>query len=278
MEKRRHSPSAPASAPKRLSADGSPPTPRGALAAFDTRNAVVQFDDSTRHVPEIHVAGQQRLAPDGSVTQHRVIKPNTTLLVDAGCALGKSTQFLAFVRRVLQEKPSARVLCLSSRIIHAHDLCADYADCPVKPAMYKDYKRKETELVKQQFVILSLELAFYLQHCDAAFDVLILDEARSLCDKFALQTTLRHPGCFEQLRIHYARATYVLAADADCGVDNAVTYLLQMEATRPVVTWRLPHQRLKRRLTVYFRPNNNEPPAEFRRVKDKNPKMCHRPN
>ena len=61
----------------------------------------------------------------------------------------------------------------------------------------------------------------WLKDCDTAFDVLILDEARSLCDKFAIQTTVGHPGCFEQLRLHYTRATYVIAADADCGVDNA---------------------------------------------------------
>ena len=203
-----------------------------------------------RHVPPIHISAQQRLNPDGSVTPHYLVKPNTTLLIDAGCALGKSTQVKDFLGRVWEEKPSARVLCLSSRIIHAHDLCADYADCPVKPSMYKDFQGQEKDLVKQPFVIISLELAFWLKDCDTAFAVLILDEARSLCDKFAVQTTVGHPGCFEQLRLHYTRATYVIAADADCGVDNAVSYLLEMEKSHAVQTWELPDQRLKRRMTV----------------------------
>ena len=83
--------------------------------------------------------------------------------------------------------------------------------------------------------------------------------------------SIRPAGCFtvaysSSLGFRNAYFNSATSCNADCGVDNAVTYLLQMEATRPVVTWRLPHQRLKRRLTVYFRPNNNEPPAEFRRA------------
>ena len=239
---------------------------RGALAVFDTKIKVEEFDSTVTHVHEIHISPQQKLLPDGTVTHNRIIKPNTTLLIDAGCALGKSTQIQAFLQRVFEANPKARVCCISSRIIHAHDLCADYADCCVTPAMYKDYKGKEKQLVDQQFVIISLELAFYLQYCNTAFDVLILDEARSLCDKFAEQTTIKNPMCFDQLRLHYSRATYVIAADADCRIDNAVKYLLQMEPSRPVRKWLYHHQRLKRKMIVYFRPNDNSPPSVFKQA------------
>ena len=182
---------------------------RGALSTLDTRNRTVEYGDDVRRVPEIHICAQQRLQADGSVSRG-YMPPETTLLVDAGCSMGKSTQFCAFVRRVREAKPNARVLCLSSRIIHAHDLCADYRD--FEPAMYLDYKGREKELVQKPFVILSLELAFYLQFSQTAFDVLVLDEARSLCDKFAVESTIKNPDCFEQLRVHYTRATYVLAS------------------------------------------------------------------
>ena len=156
------------------------------------------------------------------------------------------------MQRLYAQKPTARVLLVSVRIIHALDLAAALQTTGVQPALYTDYRGNERDLVREQCVVLSMEQCMHLQLGHVQWDLVVLDEVRSLADKFGISTTLSAASSVTQLQRAYARARYCIAADADCSLDNAVTYLLDGMASRPVNTLRVTHKRLHRTLCCTF--------------------------
>ena len=141
-------------------------------------------------------------------------QPGATLLLDADCGLGKTTAIRRFMRELFEAKSGARVLVVSVRIVHALDLAASLGECDVAPALYTEYKGRERELVQQQCVVLSAEQCMHAELTSQPWDLLVLDEVRSLCDKFKRGSTLNRIRSVPQLQAAYARARYCLAADA----------------------------------------------------------------
>jgi superfamily II DNA or RNA helicase len=124
----------------------------------------------------------QHCADEYVPTLHPV--QGSTLLLDADCGLGKTTAIRRFMTELFAGNSAARVLIVSVRIVHALDLAAGLAECGVKPSLYTEYKGRERELVQQRCVVISAEQCMHLSLSDQRWDLVVLDEVRSLADKF----------------------------------------------------------------------------------------------
>ena len=71
-------------------------------------------------------------------------------------------------------------------------------------------------------MVISAEQCMHLSLSSHRWDLLVLDEVRSLCNKFKRHSTLTSYRSVAQLQAVYARARYCIAADADCSLDNGV--------------------------------------------------------
>ena len=176
----------------------------------------------------------------------------STLLIDADCGLGKTTAIRRYMSELFASNSQARVLVVSVRIVHALDLAAGLAECGVEPSLYTDYKGRERELVQQRCVVISAEQCMHLSLSSHRWDLLVLDEVRSLCDKFKRHSTLTSYRSVAQLQAVYAGARYCIAADADCSLDNGVMHLLTGMHCRTVHTLKMSRKKLKRTLFCEF--------------------------
>eukprot|EP00912_Choanoflagellata_sp_UC4_P001428 UC4_evm1s892 len=77
----------------------------------------------------------------------RVTKDATLLLV-AGCGMGKSTSIHHWLAKMLKQKPKLRVIMLSVRIIHAYALEADYKN--MRCVSYKKFQPGNPRGMSQQ--------------------------------------------------------------------------------------------------------------------------------
>ena len=91
-----------------------------------------------------------------------------TLLIDWDCGGGKSSRIRDAMAGLFAEKPTARVLLVSVRIVHALDLKQALASSGVEPALYTDYRGEETELMRQQCIVLSAEQLLHVRLAGAA--------------------------------------------------------------------------------------------------------------
>eukprot|EP01043_Picozoa_sp_COSAG02_P015550 COSAG02_NODE_665_length_18739_cov_9.192918_2_plen_1287_part_00 len=193
-----------------------------------------------------------------------------TLLIDSDCGLGKSTQIVKACQELRAANPHARIIAVSSRKSHAQDLTQDLETGGLDPWCYLDrdkyfqYRKNLRDqregmyedlsmvsYVDHPCVVISLEHMTDLRLCGRC-DLLILDEIRSLADKTKEQTTVQSMGCFDELQRHYREARFVISADADCRVDNAVKYLHNMDSARQVTTWHIPFKRMKRAVRISY--------------------------
>jgi hypothetical protein len=233
-------------------------TPLETLNSLTEKAAAQAFVQSHSHGGSVQLCSDEYVPP-------LQIKEGETLLIDWDCGGGKSCRIRDRLQDLFIEKPSARVLLTSVRIIHALDLKQALSSAGVEPALYTDYVGRERELMEQRCVVISAEQLLHVRLVgDRPFDMLILDEVRSLCDKFKRQSTLSSYESVLQLEHAYKTARYVIAADADCHLDNAVTYMLGGMATRPVQTLRGSHKQLKRTLYCEFSGGGSQkPPVAF---------------
>ena len=237
------------------------PAPAAGSASFGSAGVVKTFNDE--FVPPLE------------------LPEKGTLLIDSDCGLGKSTQIVKACQKLRSENPRARIIAVSSRKSHAQDLAQDLAAGGLDPWCYLEQKEyyehartlceyggsyeylSEASYVDHPCVVISLEHMTDLRKCGPC-DLLILDEIRSLADKTKEQTTVQSMGCFDELARQYHGARYVISADADCRIDNAVKYLHGMDPARQVETWCIPFKRMKRTMQVSYKPGTKQHvPAQF---------------
>ena len=234
-----------------------PHTPAGS-SSFGSAGAVLTFGDE--YVPEL------KLVEKG------------TLLIDSDCGLGKTTQLVKACQRLRAQNPHARIVAVSSRKSHAQDLAKDLEDGGLDPWCYLDHAAyyqhrldrsapgediSGVSYVDHPCVVISLEHMADLRFCGPC-DLQILDESRSLADKTKEQTTVKSMDCFDELQRQYRMARYVVSADADCRIDNAMKHLHGMDSARQVETWHVPFKRMKRTVHVSYKPGTKQyVPAQF---------------
>ena len=111
-------------------------TPLEALTAITEKAAARTFADTHSH------GGSVQYCSDEYVPALHV-KEGETLMVDWDCGGGKSSRIRDRLAVLFEEKPSARVLLASVRVVHALDLKQALASAGVEPAPYTDYVGRE---------------------------------------------------------------------------------------------------------------------------------------
>ena len=97
------------------------------------------------------------------------------LLIAAPCGRGKSFVFRSYMKSLLQDKHSARVLLLSANILYGTNLSTELRKDGFDAGFYKD---ADANLARRQVVVCSLES---LHHLDGqCFDLMLIDEVRSI--------------------------------------------------------------------------------------------------
>ena len=111
-------------------------TPAAALQQLSERADAKAFIDTHSH------GGTVRHCSDEYVPPLHLVE-GETLLVDWDCGGGKSCRIRDAMAALFEEKPTARVLLVSVRIVHALDLKQALSSSGVEPALYTDYRGRE---------------------------------------------------------------------------------------------------------------------------------------
>ena len=101
--------------------------------------------------------------------------PGNVLLVAAPCGRGKSYVFREYMCRVLQDKPSARVLLLSANILYGTNLSTELQEAGFDVGFYKD---ADVNLASHHVVVCSLESLHHVE--GQRFDLMLIDEVRTI--------------------------------------------------------------------------------------------------
>lgn len=178
----------------------------------------------------------------------------STLCVNAGCGTKKSYR----TRQFMQSMPAeSRILVLSVRVSHAHDALRELGALGFVAYNDDAYKgdKGRAQLCTERRLIMSLESLHRVRHA-APYDLIVMDEIRTLCGVFG-GSTLTRPESIATLKRLYQAATYRMALDADTTLDGAVQHLLAglaaVEHPIPVHTLVVPKQVLHRTLRVGFK-------------------------
>ncbi|MGA1354656.1 MAG: hypothetical protein ACO32I_07795, partial [Candidatus Limnocylindrus sp.] len=136
------------------------------------------------------------------------------LLLDGGCASGKSTRVREFVHdRLLEEEPRARVLFVAANQLYAKNLSSELAPQFKDVVCYLDAAR-DTK-ISAQFVVCTLESVHRLS--SAPFHLIVLDKVRSIAGLLGGETL---PLTQWPLQNVLRSATYMIACDAHVRVDD----------------------------------------------------------
>jgi len=164
------------------------------------------------------------------------LERNTHLLIQASYASKKSYRIRELFTNYLEkcDKPAGdvRILCFSVRIIHAHDQLAQLG----REFGFKSYKDEvkedpDVDLSKVKKLIISLESLRKLMRFSSSavpkYDIVVVDEARSLVDVFSKEDTKNFGTSVFMFRSLLKDTPLCIFADADMGYDNAVPSLLR---------------------------------------------------
>ena len=164
------------------------------------------------------------------------LERNTHLLIQASYASKKSYRIRELFTNYLEkcDKPAGdvRILCFSVRIIHAHDQLAQLG----REFGFKSYKDEvkedpDVDLSKVKKLIISLESLRKLMRFSSSavpkYDIVVVDEARSLVDVFSKEDTKNFGTSEFMFRSLLKDTPLCIFADADMGYDNAVPSLLR---------------------------------------------------
>lgn len=147
--------------------------------------------------------------------------PQSLLLLGASCAVGKSTVVRTlFEEKFFVEKPTARGLFLAANQTYAQNLTqelrATFPNCSAQCYLDTD----KTQPMHAQLVVCTLESMHRLK--DDHFDVVFIDEIRSIAGVVGGATLPLSSSRYHTFRRVAARATYLLAADAHVRIDGCV--------------------------------------------------------
>jgi len=152
-------------------------------------------------------------------------KKTRVIAIEAHCGRGKSTSVAKCIKRLGEDIKDFRVLVISARISHA----------AVQKSQFKGFTHyKQANFLEANKLIIQYEsLHLLADHDVKAFDLVILDEARSIVDQMlSTETNGRFTG--RNARYLYAllgfAETKVIALDADLTCDGCVPTLLQRVA------------------------------------------------
>ena len=154
--------------------------------------------------------------------------PGQTLLIEAGCACGKSDS----IRKWLVLHPELSVVAFSVRRAHADNLNAELVHTGLG---FKSYLDPTCDSQNERHLTMSLESVWTIK--DRSFDVVILDEARTLMDNLNGETMREQmPVCVQALERMCRDSRYLIAADADVSLDGGTYALLKGCAPRRRIT------------------------------------------
>ena len=142
------------------------------------------------------------------------LQPFRPIIIDASYAAKKSFRIRELMQYMIRKNPKTRILCLSVRIIHSFDMLAQLKDL----FGFQSYKDITTERDNQGEIITPLgsigrlicsyeSLHRLYNHKDSAdqpqYDVLVLDEFRSLCDTMCKKGDMIDPQTSQFLLKHF---------------------------------------------------------------------------
>ena len=195
------------------------------------------------------------------------LKPFRTIVIDASYAAKKSFRIRELLQHVIDRKQNARILCLSVRIIHSYDMLAQLED-QFGFESYKDITTERDdkgELIRPLGSVDRLICSYESMHRlynykdvsdQPQYDVLILDEFRSLCDTMCKKGDMPDPQASEYLLKHFMRtAPTLVTADADTSYDNACKFALDgiLPTNRARCTIKVLGNKLQRHLSIFFK-------------------------
>lgn len=184
--------------------------------------------------------------------------------IQAGMSLGKTHQIVKYLSRFLAANPRARVLIVSTRIAFGISQKSSYADFHVSHyADRQHYGRAVKDLQGHVIpnrsvwsadrLIVQYESLHNLKGQDK-FDIVILDEARSLMSNMCCPATNPGPRLRQNantLRWLLKSSTMAFCMDADLAFDGALpNYLKSLFPSSQIEVHRYAQQRMVRSLSV----------------------------
>lgn len=187
--------------------------------------------------------------------------PGSVLLIVAPCGRGKSFVFREHMKRVLRDKPSARVLLLSANILYGTNLSNELREAGFDVGFYKD---ADEHLARRRVVVCSLESLHRLD--GQKFQLMLIDEVRTIGGLVGGDTMPDFTNLFF-LRDLCATTPQIVMCDADAlyKADNSEPvpavedFVRIVTPDRPVVCATLSHpgpQHLKRYARLFYTHTN----------------------
>ena len=131
------------------------------------------------------------------------------LAIGVPCGRGKSFAFREYMRRVIDKRPSTRILLLSANILYGTNLAHELKQSGFNAGFYKD---KETNLANFSVVVCSLESLHQVE--GQRFDVMLIDEVRTISGLVGGETMRDFANLF-LLRELCTTTKEVVVCDAD---------------------------------------------------------------
>lgn len=209
------------------------------------------------------------------------------LLLCGGCGGRKSTQIRNFITRQDKERKvrgehQLKIRFLSVRRSHAHDAkkelqnygwlkdnlkCDDFRSylhkvIPIDVDLSNEAKEDETRRRAMRFHRFIVSFESFHRVPDIKYDVIILDELRSLLANFGSETLwkqVRASNCSVENLARFQKvlqdAPYIIGADADMEFDNAVSMFIKIIDKQDKMLQTA--ERAMKRKTIFFRVLNN---------------------